>query len=68
MEEKQADDVLNGAFICNRADGVDGHYCIGRHSVEHGPPWIEFYDKGEWKSAGQLFFGFPPLPSPPKEG
>lgn len=35
------------------ADGCRGHYCIGRQ-IGNTAFW-EFYNKGSWLSAGQLF-------------
>ncbi len=40
--------------LANRADGVKGHYCIGR--TVNGK-YYEYYNKGKWCSAGQLFIG-----------
>jgi hypothetical protein len=41
--------------LCNRADGIDGHYCIGRQTKNHG--YWEYWNKGKWESVGQLFIG-----------
>lgn len=35
----------------NRADGVNGHYCIGRQIDDY---W-EFWNRYEWSSAGEVF-------------
>lgn len=44
--------------LIDRADGVKGHYCIGREipvsTNKFGSFW-EFYNKGKWLSAGQVF-------------
>ncbi len=43
--------------IINRADGVYGHYCIGR-KVRKGEPFWEYYNphaKGEWASFCKVF-------------
>ena len=50
---------LNGVIeddeprLFNRADGVDGHYCIGRKST--GGDYYEFWNNGAWSSAGTVF-------------
>jgi hypothetical protein len=41
-------------FLKNRADGVDGHYCIARKSPKGS--YYEFYDAGKWVSATSLVF------------
>lgn len=46
-------DVLRDAIIINGGDGVNGHYCIGR---KHADGYWEFYNKGKWLSAGQVFY------------
>lgn len=38
----------------NRADGVRGHYCIGR-LMRRNAPYFEFWNYGVWCSAGQVF-------------
>ncbi len=40
--------------LINRADGVDGHYCIGRIHSKLGAPYWEYYFKGQWCSAGEV--------------
>jgi hypothetical protein len=40
--------------LLDRADGVKGHYCVGRQ-VERGGRFWEFYNKGRWESAGEVF-------------
>lgn len=40
-------------MLYNRADGVDGHYCIGRYI--DCSMIVEFWNKGFWSSAGQVF-------------
>jgi hypothetical protein len=42
----------------DRGDGVKGHYCIGRQ-VNDGDGFLywEFYNKGKWCSAGEVFIG-----------
>jgi hypothetical protein len=47
------DDILQGAVIIDRGDGVRGHYCIGRLHAS-GRYW-EYYNKGKWTSAGDVF-------------
>lgn len=42
--------------IVDRGDGVKGHYCIGR-LVKPGEPYWEYWNKGEWGSAGEVFIG-----------
>lgn len=41
--------------LCDHADGVAGHFCLGRISPKLGAPYWEYYFKGEWCSAGELF-------------
>lgn len=41
--------------LCDRADGVSGHFCIGRYN-EAGKFW-EFYNNGKWCSAGHVYVG-----------
>lgn len=38
-------------YLHNRADGVDGHYCIARHNPKG---FTEFYEAGKWVSATSL--------------
>lgn len=45
-----------GMKLCNRADGVNGHFCIGR-PMRPDEPYYEYYNKGKWLSAGELFVG-----------
>lgn len=41
--------------LVNRADGVDGHYCVGRS--EDGV-YFDFWNEcGEWCSAGTVYIG-----------
>jgi hypothetical protein len=40
--------------IVNRADGVDGHYCI-RHVVDG---WCEYYNDGKWLATCEVFYSF----------
>jgi hypothetical protein len=42
--------------LLDRADGVKGHYCIGRKMEPKSIYW-EFYNKGKWCSAGDVFVG-----------
>lgn len=42
--------------LVDRGDGVKGHYCIGR-LVKPGEPYWEYWSKGEWSSAGEVFIG-----------
>lgn len=39
----------------DRADGVKGHYAIGRRPRD-GKYW-EFWNKGEWKGVAEVFVG-----------
>jgi len=39
-------------YLHNGGDGVDGHYCIGR---KHQGGYLEFWNKGKWCSAGEVF-------------
>lgn len=48
-------------FLDNYADGCDGHYCIARR---HPDGYYEFYNKGKWVSAAQVFI----LEAAPTEG
>ena len=58
MVRIECDDWLAGMKLCDRADGVRGRFCIGRHMEEYAhlptPTW-EYWNKGEWCSAGELF-------------
>lgn len=45
----------SGMQLCNRADGVDGHYCIGRR-IDNSI-YFEYYNDGKWCSAGEVFIG-----------
>lgn len=49
------DRVIEGGtpHLRNRADGVNGHYCISRKSPRGN--FYEFWNNGEWTSAGQVF-------------
>lgn len=54
----ECDDWFAGMKLCDRSDGVRGHFCIGRHmeKYRHYPtPTWEYWNKGEWCSAGELF-------------
>jgi len=42
--------------LFDQADGVKGHFCIGRYKKIEGGFW-EFYNNGEWLSAGEVFIG-----------
>jgi hypothetical protein len=42
--------------LVDRADSVRGHYCIGRLKWGNQSYW-EFWNKGQWVSAGQVFIG-----------
>lgn len=46
---------LSRMQLCNRADGVDGHYCIGRPIGDS--IYFEYYNDGKWCSAGEVFVG-----------
>ena len=39
--------------LLDYADGVKGHFCIGR--TVGCPAYWEFYNRGDWVSAGQVF-------------
>ena len=52
-------DQLEGGYwptLRDRADGVKGHYCIGRLINPEEPYW-EYWNKGQWASAGEVFNG-----------
>jgi hypothetical protein len=51
-------DNMDGYWPClvDRGDGVKGHYCIGRKINPHESFW-EFWNSGQWLSAGQVFVG-----------
>lgn len=40
--------------VIDRADGVRGHYCVGRQMGPYSKFW-EFYKDGKWCSAGEVF-------------
>lgn len=42
--------------LTDRGDGVKGHYCIGR-LIKPGEPYWEYWNKGQWSSAGEVFIG-----------
>jgi len=45
--------------LCNYADMVKGHYCVGR-LIEKGRPYWEFWNEskgGSWCSAGTVYYG-----------
>lgn len=42
--------------LIDRGDGVAGHFCIGR-LCKPGQPYWEFWNKGQWVSAGEVFIG-----------
>lgn len=42
--------------LVDRADGVKGHFCIGRLIRPNESYW-EFWNSGRWLSAGQVFIG-----------
>lgn len=44
--------------LCNRADGVPGHYCIGKKIVP-GQPWWHFWNEqtNAWWGAGTVYVG-----------
>jgi hypothetical protein len=46
--------------VLNRADGVDCHYCIAREIEENGRVY-EFWNKGKWCSAAEVFTDIPSL-------
>lgn len=41
--------------LFDRADGVRGHYCIGRMVGDEGKRYWQYYNRGEWESAGEVF-------------
>ncbi len=42
--------------LCNYADGVENHFCIGRPIKGAAICW-EYYNDGKWCSAGEVFIG-----------
>lgn len=49
---------IEDLHLIDRADGVRGHYCIGRHmeKYRHFPtPTWEFWDGDKWSSAGKVY-------------
>jgi hypothetical protein len=49
--------MRSGAFeLIDRADGVRGHFCIGRRKAEFGWEVWEFFNNGKWESAGEVFY------------
>jgi hypothetical protein len=38
--------------LYDRADGVEGHYCIGRQA---NPPFAEFWNPDGWAGSGFVF-------------
>lgn len=52
------DDVPRGFWptLVDRGDGIKGHYCIGR-LIEPDKSYWEFWNHGQWLSAGQVFIG-----------
>lgn len=40
--------------LCDRADGVRGHYCIGR-PVRNCPAFTEYWNPSGWAGSGYLF-------------
>lgn len=51
--------VIWGPYISNRADGVDGHYCIARKVIDYtGFVYSEFWHEDcKWCSAGTVYIG-----------
>lgn len=43
--------------LVNRADGVKGHYCIARTVHSYWGDYAEFWNKGKWCGAGEVFIG-----------
>lgn len=46
--------------LFNRADGVDGHYCVGRISSRFCAPTVEFWNEDaktgpQWTAFGTLY-------------
>lgn len=41
--------------LCDRADGVKDHFCIGRPVGDS--IYFEYYNDGKWCSAGEVFIG-----------
>jgi len=48
------EELAREIVLVNRADGVDGHYCIGR-DAEIGRPYMEFWNPHGWFGSGYLF-------------
>jgi len=42
--------------LVDHADGCKGHYCISR-PMKDDDRYIEYYNKGEWSSFGEVFIG-----------
>lgn len=42
--------------IIDRADGVQGHYCVGR-LIKIGEPFWEYWNSGSWASAATVYVG-----------
>lgn len=51
---KPSSDKATGLRLFNRADGVDGHYCIVRN-VPSSPAFVEYWNKDKWNAFGELF-------------
>jgi hypothetical protein len=47
----------NGLRLYDRADGVKGHFCIGRKVTGRGFDYNEFWNDGKFTSAGEVFIG-----------
>ena len=41
--------------LINRADGIKGHYCIGRPMEAFNTTVWEFWNKDKWRSVGEVF-------------
>jgi hypothetical protein len=52
-------DTVKGAVrLYDRADGVRGHFCIGREVIPaSGLRYHEFWNAGRFCSAGQVYVG-----------
>ena len=48
-------------YIQDRADGCRDHFCIARkvyaEESQYRASYHEFYNKGQWCSAGEVFIG-----------
>lgn len=58
-----------GPYLVNHADGVDGSYCIARR-VPDNPAFEEYWHKGKWAGAGEVFKLHAPrkaVPAPPAD-